>query len=358
MGFIHDEIAAQGHRVDWICAENVPRRWQGSRARFGFPWLVWRTARRAARDGQPYDIVNVHEPHGALVALDQRRVTTHGVVVTSHGLERRAWDLALEEARAGRGGPTLKTRVIYPATSLWQSRIALTHARLVLALNEEDRGYLSTRFGVPPRRVGRMRPGAHELYADRAARRMYDAPERLVFAGTWRKNKGVEDLVPAFVMLARRHLALTLTVLGAGVDPPAITGAFPADVRDRVHVVPSADDELTARTLASADIFVLPSLFEGTPLSLIEGMMSGLPIVTTATCGMKDTLEHGVTGLLVPVRAPDAIVSAVERLLADEALRARLGRAAQELARARFTWPHVAREVLCAYTRLMQGDPN
>jgi glycosyltransferase involved in cell wall biosynthesis len=73
---------------------------------------------------------------------------------------------------------------------------------------------------------------------------------------------------------------------------------------------------------------------------------------------MKDTLEHGVTGLLVPVRAPDAIVSAVERLLADEALRARLGRAAQELARARFTWPHVAREVLSAYTRLMQGDPN
>jgi glycosyltransferase involved in cell wall biosynthesis len=352
MGFIHDEIAAAGHQVDWLCAEDVPRRWQGARARFGFPWLVWRTARAAANLGEPYDIINVHEPQGALVALDQRRVSRHGVVVTSHGLERRAWDLALEEARQGRQGPSRRTRLIYPATSLWQSRLALTRARLVFVLNEEDRDYLSDRWGLPVARIGRMRPGASELFAKSASARTYDAARCLVFAGTWRKNKGIEDLVPAFSTLAQRHGDLALVVLGAGVDASVVRAAFPPVVRSRVDVVTDADDQVAARVLASADVFVLPSLFEGTPLTLIEAMMSGLPIVTTGTCGMKDTVQHDVTGLLVPVRAPEEIVAAVERLRGDPDLRRRLGRAAQLAARTRFTWPQVAREVLAAYEEL------
>ena len=352
MGFIHDEIAAAGHQVDWLCAEDVPRRWQGARARFGFPWLVWRTARAAANLGEPYDIINVHEPHGALVALDQRRVSRHGVVVTSHGLERRAWDLALEEARQGRQGPSWRTRLVYPATSLWQSRLALTRARLVFVLNEEDREYLSASWELPVARIGRMRPGASELYATCASARTYDAARRMVFAGTWRKNKGIEDLVPAFSTLAQRHGDLTLVVLGAGVGASAVRAAFPPVVRSRVEVVTDADDQMAARVLASADVFVLPSLFEGTPLTLIEAMMSGLPIVTTGTCGMKDTVQHDVTGLLVPIRAPEEIVAAVERLRGDTDLRRRLGRAAQLVARTRFTWPQVAREVLAAYEEL------
>lgn len=67
---------------------------------------------------------------------------------------------------------------------------------------------------------------------------------------------------------------------------------------------------------------------------------------------MRDTIEHDVTGLLVPVRSPDAIAAAVGRLVDDAALRERLGRAAQEAARARHTWPVVAREVLDAYMAL------
>ena len=355
MGFIHDRIAADGHAVEWLCAEDVPARWRGARSRFGFPWLVWRTAREAARKGQPYDIVNVHEPHGALIALDQRRVTRHGVVVTSHGLERRAWELALEEARRGREGPSLRTRLVYPATSLWQSRAALTRARLVLTLNDEDRRYLVERWRVPASRVRRMRPGASELYAREAAGRTYASATRLVFAGTWRKNKGIEDLVPAFTTLARRRSALTLTVLGSGVEVSSVAAAFPEDLRARIQVVVRADDRLAARTLAESDVFVLPSLFEGTPLTLVEAMMSGLPIVTTDTCGMKDAIRHDVTGLLVPIRDREAIAGAIERLLERAEVRERLGRAAQQTALARFTWPQVAGEVLGAYEALVSG---
>jgi len=352
MGFIHDEIAARGHTIDWICADDLPEGLRGSRDRFTFPWFVWRAARAAAASSRPYDVVNVHEPQGALAALDARRISRYGVVVTSHGVEQRAWQLALEERRLGRGGPTLRSRVLYPATGLWQSRLALSRARLVLALNEEDRDYLQQEMGIPGDRIRRMRPGASLAFAAPAAARSYASGQRLVFCGTWRHNKGIADLVPAFASLAGRHPGLTLTVVGAGVDPDVVAAAFPPAVRDRVRTHPAVGDEESIAALASADVFLLPSLFEGTPLTLIEAMMSGLPIVTTATCGMKDVIEDGVTGLLVAIRNPQALADAVERLIADAGLRERLGRRAHAVARDSFTWPRVADDVLDAYLGL------
>jgi glycosyltransferase involved in cell wall biosynthesis len=174
-----------------------------------------------------------------------------------------------------------------------------------------------------------------------------------LFAGTWRKNKGIQDLVPAFCTLAGRHPDLHLMVLGAGVPRAVVEQAFPPVFRPRVEMASTTTDEETARAFASCDVFVLPSLFEGTPLTLMEAMMSGLPIVTTATCGMKDVVRDGVTGLLVPLRSPQRLVDAIERLRADAALRERLGRQAQAEALACYTWDRVAQIVQSAYNALL-----
>ena len=82
--------------------------------------------------------------------------------------------------------------------------------------------------------------------------------------------------------------------------------------------------------------------------------MSGLPIVTTDTCGMKDVIADGVNGRLVPIRSPDAIVSAVTQLMGEQDLRARLGRAAQRDASALYTWERVAMPVLEVYKQLYE----
>jgi len=93
-------------------------------------------------------------------------------------------------------------------------------------------------------------------------------------------------------------------------------------------------------------------LFEGTPLTLIEAMMSGMPIVTTATCGMKDVIQDGINGLLVPIRSPEAMVDAVERLIASPVIRACLGRAAQADAVEKYTWQRSAEPVEAVYEQL------
>ncbi|MBV9958414.1 MAG: glycosyltransferase, partial [Acidobacteria bacterium] len=190
MGFIHDRLVAEGHTVDYFCAEDVPARLDGRLSRFTFPLLVRRHAARAARAGRPYDIINIHEPSSAAVAVNRKPLGHPRIVVTTHGVERRGWELALEELRLGREGPTLKTRLVYPATSLWQSGFGLRHADHIFCLNFEDRDYLVRHLSLPERAITRIYPGANPIYAEQSARRSYGHVERLLFAGTWLSRKG------------------------------------------------------------------------------------------------------------------------------------------------------------------------
>lgn len=352
MGFIHDRVAEAGHEVEYLCAEDLPAQHRGRRARFAFPFLVRRRAVEAARSGRPFDIVNVHEPQAAVIGHWRRAAGNPRVVVTSHGVERRSWELALEERRLGRGGPSLRSRIIYPLTGLWQSTLGLRGADHIFCLNYEDRDYLMRWLSLPSEHITRIYPGADPMFARAAADRDSSQARRILFAGTWRKNKGIQDLVPAFYELAMRYPSLRLAVLG-GLEPPeVIRAAFPEAVRAQVECIRAQTEQETAAAFATADLFVLPSLFEGTPLTLMEGMMSGLPVVATATCGMKDVIRDGENGLLVPIRSPEAIVSAVERLVHGPDLRARLGRAAQQEALTMFSWERAAQPVLEAYEHL------
>jgi glycosyltransferase involved in cell wall biosynthesis len=194
---------------------------------------------------------------------------------------------------------------------------------------------------------------ADEIYATASQDRDYSRAIRVLFAGTWRKNKGIEDLVPTFVALAGRHTGMTLHVNGAGVSPDVVRAHFPEHVRNRVHCETPQDDVAMAHAFAAADLFLLPSLFEGTPLTLMQAMMSGLPIVTTATCGMKEVISDRQNGLLVPIRTPRALVDAIDALCADQSLRSRLGATARADARARYSWDRSAETVLRAYETLM-----
>lgn len=90
------------------------------------------------------------------------------------------------------------------------------------------------------------------------------------------------------------------------------------------------------RLLAAADVFCLPSHFEGLPMSIIEAMLSGLPVVATAIGGPREQVVEGSTGLLVPPMTVEPLAVALSRLAADPALRAAMGEAGRARALARF----------------------
>ena len=346
MGSAHDELERAGHSVTYLTAADVPPLARGRAGRFLFPLAVRRTVLHAARQGRPYDVVNVHEPHGAAVAAFRQGQNGTAVVAMTHGVEQRGWELALS-ARELR--PGLRTRWLYPLSSLWQSRLTLTRADHVICLNTEDREFLQARFRVDASRISRVTPGAADVFAAAASHRTYDTGRRLLFAGTWIARKGTHVLADAFARLCAQGLDLQLDVLGAGVATDRVRAAFPPHLRSRVRTMLAHGDREIAAAMAAADIFVLPSLFEGTPLTLIEAMWSGLPIVTSATAGMRDVIGDEVEGLLVPPGDASALARALSRLVHAPALRRQLGTTAHATAARSYTWRRTAEVFESAY---------
>jgi glycosyltransferase involved in cell wall biosynthesis len=101
--------------------------------------------------------------------------------------------------------------------------------------------------------------------------------------------------------------------------------------------------------LAAADLFVLPSLFEGLPVSVLEAMAAERPVVATAIGGTDEVVAHEVTGLLVPPRDPAALAAAIRHLQADPALAGRLAAAGRDRVQREFSSAVTAREVMRIY---------
>ncbi len=98
--------------------------------------------------------------------------------------------------------------------------------------------------------------------------------------------------------------------------------------------------------LAAADVFTLPSYFEALPMSVIEAMLSGLPVVASDISGPREQVVHGETGLLVAVRDADALAAGLRRLAGDAALRRRMGQAGRQRALDRFDEARVTARTL------------
>lgn len=127
------------------------------------------------------------------------------------------------------------------------------------------------------------------------------------------------------------------------IDDIAVYGGYRTDIAD---------------CYAAMDIFALPSHREGFPRAPMEAASMALPIVVTDVRGCRQTVDDGVTGLLVPPRNPDALARALMQLIASKPLRERFGRAGREKAVAEFDEGVVFARVLAAYERLLQKELN
>jgi glycosyltransferase involved in cell wall biosynthesis len=101
--------------------------------------------------------------------------------------------------------------------------------------------------------------------------------------------------------------------------------------------------------LASLDVFAFPSLFEGLCLAVIEAQAAGVPVVATAVGGIKETVVEGETGLLVPTRDPEALASAIRRLLEHPDEAARLAAEARRRALERYSEERMVSGTLALY---------
>ena len=121
----------------------------------------------------------------------------------------------------------------------------------------------------------------------------------------------------------------------------------------RVHFLGARRD--LGDLLAAIDVFVMPSLWEGLPLSMVLAMGAGLPVVATRVAGIPEVVQDGTTGLLVPPADAPAFGAALARLIADPGLRQEMGAAASAFVRPRFGVDGYVASVSDLYDRLLIG---
>lgn len=247
----------------------------------------------------------------------------------------------------------LKARLIR-GFILWLYRFALGHpnARAIFQ-NPDDLELFTARGLVDARIVVTIKGCGCDVEVFRP-KPPPDGPVTVMFPARILGDKGIHEFIAAVRILKAEGTAARFVLVGRR-DPLNPTDVPEATIRgwEREGLV----EWWGFRTdmpdvLASAHVICMPSYREGLPRGLIEAASCGLPIVTADVPGCREVVRHDDNGLLVPVRDGRATAEALRRLIADPALRQRMGRRGRERAVAEFSEAQFVADTLAAYAQV------
>ncbi len=338
------ELRRRGHRViavgpergeGWLSGrfhdDGFERR--GFRIRRALDPLFLRDLTRMLRD---VDVVHSHEFTCAVYGAAATRRLGIPHVITMHGNERVA--------------------------DAWRRRVALRWAfrrsAHCLTISDTTRFDMETRLGLASGVLEVVANGVAVPEGDAARIRAELALEEgdllLLAVGNLYERKGHKVLLEALHrVLAEGKRPLHLAIAGRGAEHDRlIEFAEECGIAERVHLLGVRDD--VPDLLAGADVYVMPSFWEGMPLALLEAMLAGKPCVASRTGGIPEVVASDRLGVLVPPGDVEALANALARVVDDPPLRASLGRAAREHALARYTLPVMTD----AYERRYRDAPS
>jgi len=277
-------------------------------------WRMMRTVRPT--------VVHAHSTKAGMLARIAARLAGVPVVLfTAHGWSftagRSRWKRALLAA-SERLLARMTTRIIcvsqHDRDLALQYRVAPTEKLVVIHNGLDPAGFIGYRVNEDmTASVGTIEPV-------------------VTFVGRLRAPKDPFTLIRAFSKLGCGRLV----IVGDGPQRRKLHELVDElNVAKRVELIGERSD--VPDLLATSDIFVLTSNWEGLPLTIIEAMMTGLPVVATSVGGVPELVEDGVTGFLVPREDSEALAEVFQKLLKDPELRRRMGQAGREKAARDFT---------------------
>ena len=339
---------ARGHEVVGLCAEGplldlpraegfrvlpvaMPRSLSPRPLRAAFREL------RAIMRAERFDMVHAHMPiAGVLGRVAARAEGVPRIAYTGHGflfnqpgpLWRRGLSLGAEWVLGRITDPLLTVSEEEAA----DARRLHIHRHATAVGNGRDPGV--------------FRPDAAARAALRAEMGVAEQDSVIIGIARLVRHKGWPELLQAMERVPRAHLWVVGERLvsdhGPDLSPDFARAAAVLGPRLRLLGYQPAP----ARFLQAADIFALPSHFEGLPMSVIEAMLTGLPVVASDIRGCREQVVAGETGLLVPPMQAAPLADALARLAADPRLRQSMGNAGLLRARERFTEDAVVNRTL------------
>jgi glycosyltransferase involved in cell wall biosynthesis len=237
-------------------------------------------------------------------------------------------------------------------------RWAFRRSAARVAVSRATAEWLAAGLGIPSARLEVVTNGVEEPRSSgvdpRAAFGVSAGDVLLLAVGNLYPVKGHRFLLEALGRLRRSRpdLSWALVVAGEGAERAALASQAAAEgIADRVQLLGHRLD--VPDLLAAADLFVLPSLSEGTPMSLLEAMLAGKAVVVSAVGGIPDVLGPDASGIQVPPADVVALTEALERTIADPELRGRLGREAQRRGREHYRAEIMVKRYLSLYRSVL-----
>jgi D-inositol-3-phosphate glycosyltransferase len=310
---------------------------------------AWRLTR-----GADYDLIHAHYWLSGVVGLTLRERWTIPMLQMFHTLG----DLKNRVAR--------RAADLEPAVRLREEARVIASAERLVAASVAERAHLVRHAGADPERIAVVPCGVDtELFtpgdAEAARATLGRSGDPLIlYVGRLAPIKGLETLLDAIALLARRGRRVRLVVVGGDADEPQ--DGHEAGLRARITTLGIGDlvsfagpqPQETLRThYVAADVTVLPSHYESFGMVALEAMACGSPVVASRVGGLTTTVRDGVTGFLVAEGDVNALAGRLETLLADPDLRWRLGREGIRWA-AQHRWPCVA-EAICREYALLES---
>jgi len=170
-------------------------------------------------------------------------------------------------------------------------------------------------------------------------------------------HKGYEDLIQALGRIVPRVPRVRCLVIGEAPRRRYLDRlldlAQRLGVRDRLLLLGARED--APRLMGALDLLVLPSLTEGLPLTVLEAMAAGKPVVGTAVGGIPEPVRNGETGFIVPPGDPGRLAEAVVAALGEPAASARMGQAGRRRVQEAFTIEGEVRKTAALYRKLLAG---
>jgi glycosyltransferase involved in cell wall biosynthesis len=175
-----------------------------------------------------------------------------------------------------------------------------------------------------------------------------------IYTGRLGQEKNLDFLLRAFASVASKVQEAHLLLLGAGPQATVLRALRDElGLGERVTLAGAVPYEQVSTYLAIADVFVSASVTEVHPLSLIEGLAAGLPVLGVASPGVADTIEDGINGLLVAYDLA-AFAEAFQRLIIDAHLRARLAEGARRTS-VRYSIERTTTRIIQLYEQLLES---
>lgn len=261
----------------------------------------------------------------------------------------------LKLASSGRGGDIQRAqRTLWGRVFLYVAKKA---SRIVMVSKTVEQELMAET--INPQKLCRISNGVDlkSYYKEEnkgQTRNKLKIPDRktVIYTGRLSPEKGVDFLLRCFSKVIT-STGCQLLIIADGPDKNHIMKRIDQLVlSDVIRVIPTVDE--IAPYLKAADLFVLPSQFEGLSNALLEAMACGLPVISTRVGGSIDVIESGVNGLLVECNDEDGLSQAIFRVLGDFDLAANLGKHARETIEEKHDMDSIADQYLKVYNNLLQ----